>query len=780
MLIMWTYVKGFAKIGKYSIVMGTASGVGFATYIGAQSHQFIHRVQSNISDAFHSTKQHAYQIKEGLSDSFQNMAVSIQDEDDDFTLLVKDAIEAWKAGVIETLEKSQPQDHADELEITTEALVMNSLPHDQFNPFIKKLLHVQTLLEDLSDAGLVTDIQLPSIVVIGSQSCGKTSVLEAIIGHEFLPKGSNLVTKRPLELTLVNDPDVYAVFDDMKDLGKITSFTQVSKTVKALNNSISIEEIEHAKPIKLTIYSPFVPDLRLIDLPGYIRVVSADQPASLKNGIEALCEQYVQHPNIILAISAADVDLANSDALRVSKQVDPLGKRTLGVLTKLDKVEPQEAANLLNNKQFPLSLGYIGVVCPPGKPVVENAFPNESVGFPTLRLKLVDILTNSMKSYTESTLSLVLDVLDKEKYNFNVSYFDTKQSPTGYIDGLHDQVKQHLRQTVRSYTEQDVLLEIQQLLHGQLFDILESSYLVDSEIGSISESEYWVNKLMHATSKLTKSGIGRIATHSIFNTAKAKLGLHNITSFEHHQELKLAVDSCIEHVVKERLLQTVDQIEHILKPWKVEQIGSNVEDIWESSRLVAINALKQEMNLSQAQFKAIQSSFGRWTFPTLIKDLQAGRQMEEQDIKLLQQALYHESRSELLKIRINQLNAKKCKAPLTPLYDGNDSNMNNHILDSSLNPINRANKQSVTCPEVFLFALASQMSVIAAKYIWLDLVLETYTRLPLELEDRVFQKYRAISRELIDENPKIKNQIQAQERIELLEKIGNELRRIIQ
>lgn len=54
--------------------------------------------------------------------------------------------------------------------------------------------------------GSVGDFQvtLPSIVVVGGQSSGKSSVLEAIVGRDFLPRGTGVVTRRPLELQLCN------------------------------------------------------------------------------------------------------------------------------------------------------------------------------------------------------------------------------------------------------------------------------------------------------------------------------------------------------------------------------------------------------------------------------------------------------------------------------------------------------------------------------------------------------------------------------------------------
>ena len=68
----------------------------------------------------------------------------------------------------------------------------------------------------------------------------------------------------------------------------------------------------------------------------------------------------MEEPNIILAISAADVDLANSSALRAAKLADPRGERTVGVVTKLDLVEPEKARAILLNRKYPLRNGLRG------------------------------------------------------------------------------------------------------------------------------------------------------------------------------------------------------------------------------------------------------------------------------------------------------------------------------------------------------------------------------------------------------------------------------------
>lgn len=225
----------------------------------------------------------------------------------------------------------------------------------------KKMIEIRSILQQIDQS---RTIQLPSIVVIGSQSSGKSSVLEAIVGHEFLPKGSNMVTRRPIELTLINSPEATAEYGEFPALkmSKITDFSVVQRTLTDLNLAVPESEAISDDPIKLNIYSPNVPDLTLIDLPGYIQLAASDQPEALRSKITELCDRYIAAPNIILAISSADVDLANSTALRASRRVDPRGERTIGVVTKMDLVDPIQGVNVLTNKSYPLRMGYVGVI----------------------------------------------------------------------------------------------------------------------------------------------------------------------------------------------------------------------------------------------------------------------------------------------------------------------------------------------------------------------------------------------------------------------------------
>lgn len=80
-----------------------------------------------------------------------------------------------------------------------------------------------------------------------------------------------------------------------------------------------------------------MPDLTLIDLPGINRVPVGDQPDNIEEITKNMAKRYCDDPlTIILCVIAANSDIATSDGLKMAKEIDVNGTRTLGVLTKLD------------------------------------------------------------------------------------------------------------------------------------------------------------------------------------------------------------------------------------------------------------------------------------------------------------------------------------------------------------------------------------------------------------------------------------------------------------
>lgn len=211
-------------------------------------------------------------------------------------------------------------------------------------------------------------VELPTIVVIGSQSSGKSSVLEGLVGRDFLPRGKDIVTRRPLILQLFHQSDDsfdYAVFGHKPDI-KYTDFSLVKKEIEADTERVAGRGKSISKvPIQLSIYSCKLLPLTLVDLPGITKIPVADQPANIEQQIRELVLEYASRPNaVLLAITPANTDLANSDALKLTREVDPTGQRTIGVLTKLDLMDAgTNALDILQNRgSFRLKHGFVGVV----------------------------------------------------------------------------------------------------------------------------------------------------------------------------------------------------------------------------------------------------------------------------------------------------------------------------------------------------------------------------------------------------------------------------------
>jgi replication fork clamp-binding protein CrfC len=105
-------------------------------------------------------------------------------------------------------------------------------------------------------------------------------------------------------------------------------------------------------------------NLTLVDLPGITKVPVGDQPVDIEAQIRNMILEFISKDNcLILAVSPANSDLANSDALKLAREVDPSGGRTIGVITKLDLMdEGTDARDILENRLLPLRRGYVGVV----------------------------------------------------------------------------------------------------------------------------------------------------------------------------------------------------------------------------------------------------------------------------------------------------------------------------------------------------------------------------------------------------------------------------------
>ena len=237
----------------------------------------------------------------------------------------------------------------------------------------ENLRRLISVVDDLRDVGLQKYINLPRIVVVGTQSGGKSSVLESIVGLDFLPRGDGVVTRRPLELRLVHVPesdttriaDAWAVFGALPDK-VFTNFDDVRAEINRQTDLVCGKNkgiIDD--PIVLNVYSITCPDLTVIDLPGVTRVPlkGSDQNEDIEKVTKDMAMRYITDPRtIILAVLPANQDMSTSDALQMARFADPQGLRTIGVITKIDIMDPgTDASRMLLGEEIALRLGYVGV-----------------------------------------------------------------------------------------------------------------------------------------------------------------------------------------------------------------------------------------------------------------------------------------------------------------------------------------------------------------------------------------------------------------------------------
>ncbi|KAH7099991.1 P-loop containing nucleoside triphosphate hydrolase protein [Auriculariales sp. MPI-PUGE-AT-0066] len=247
--------------------------------------------------------------------------------------------------------------------------------------------------------GAQLDLDLPSIAVIGNQSAGKSSLIESIAGIS-LPRSSGTCTRCPTECKLsytASEPwscsvslrfitDQYgAPLNPIRNVpfGEVmTDKDEVESRLRRAqlaildphsdhNKFLEIEDIESAvraqngfshNYISLQISGPDVPDLSFVDLPGIIASVKDGSDRGDIQLVRSLVTEHIQRPScIILLTVSCETDFENQGAHELAKEFDPEGQRTIGVLTKPDRIDHGDAPKwipIFENTQQPLSHGW--------------------------------------------------------------------------------------------------------------------------------------------------------------------------------------------------------------------------------------------------------------------------------------------------------------------------------------------------------------------------------------------------------------------------------------
>uniref|UniRef100_A0A672ZFN8 Interferon-induced GTP-binding protein Mx n=2 Tax=Sphaeramia orbicularis TaxID=375764 RepID=A0A672ZFN8_9TELE len=262
------------------------------------------------------------------------------------------------------------------------ASIMNTL-NQQYEEKVRPCID---LIDSLRSLGVEKDLALPAIAVIGDQSSGKSSVLEALSGVA-LPRGSGIVTRCPLELKMKRQKsgeEWYGKISYQDHEEDIDDPADVEKKIKEAQNEMAGIGLGISDElISLEIASPDVPDLTLIDLPGIARVAVKGQPENIGDQIKRLISKFIKKQETIsLVVVPCNVDIATTEALKMAQEVDPDGERTLGILTKpdlVDKGTEETVVDIVHNEVIHLKKGYMIVKCRGQKEITEKVSLTDAI-----------------------------------------------------------------------------------------------------------------------------------------------------------------------------------------------------------------------------------------------------------------------------------------------------------------------------------------------------------------------------------------------------------------
>ncbi|XP_018584114.2 interferon-induced GTP-binding protein Mx3-like [Scleropages formosus] len=411
--------------------------------------------------------------------------------------------------------------------------------------FEEKVRPCIDLIDSLRSLGVEKDLALPAIAVIGDQSSGKSSVLEALSGVA-LPRGSGIVTRCPLELKMkrlkdkqewhgkISYQDITKEIDDPSEVGRL--IREAQDEMAGIGVGISDDLIS------LEIFSPDIPDLTLIDLPGIARVAVKGQPENIGEQIKRLIKKFItKQETINLVVVPCNVDIATTEALKMAQEVDPDGERTLGILTKpdlVDKGTEETVVEIAHNEVINLKKGYMIVKCRGQQEIMdrvslseaterEKAFFQDHAHFSTLLYEGYATIPNLAEKLTLELVNHIERSLPHLEEQIEAKLADAYAELEKYGNGPPTERAEKIVFLIDKVTEftQDIISLItgEELKNGEKLNLFAT---LRDEFGR------WKNHLDRAGEKFNKTVESEVYNYEVKYRGRELPGFINYKTFE--------------------------------------------------------------------------------------------------------------------------------------------------------------------------------------------------------------------------------------------------------